>query len=579
MDRKGHRRRDVVRRHAIRSFENLVALANDQERWQDARKMVWRDRGEPAVELATLKNCLEHALRGSIRAGALAFAIRSGFNLFLFLFRILRAPRPFKVMLLRRAILGQDSFRFGAMLGTFVFLYKYILNALPILLPPSTTDSSNNFDPSRWRNQFDGQKYAETIDEENDEFEVEETEEGETEAESDSLLVPTTGRLARLTPLRPLNTKPEEKGPILPTENVGRRLSIQAQAHQEWVRKRTKRWHAVFAGSIASLGLLFEKKGRRVAIAQQLFVRGLQGSYNEFSTKHNIKIPFGPVIVFSLACGPIMYAYLLRPETLSPGYNAWIQAASKTHRETILINKDLVREGHFNIGDMERILNHDTTHPTMRQRLNDELVRARTGDFGPRYASCAVVHPTVTSCTVQSIKAFIEVFGWSMPFYGALHLIPPLLFKRKSFMRDPKAKLLRALGGTIRSSTFLGTFVTIYYTYFCSKHRLHAYLTKNSTIQTGVPIPLLPFSNGKSPFITLPISLIDFLLSKQSFFLGGMLCGLALLVEARHRRPDFAMYVLPKALESAWRMARGRGMVKGPKVGGEVLNAYQPKTF
>lgn len=69
----------------------------------------------------------------------------------------------------------------------------------------------------------------------------------------------------------------------------------------------------------------------------------------------------------------------------------------------------------------------------------------------------------------------------------------------------------------------------------------------------------------------IPRPLIDLLIVKQSFFLGGMLCGLALLVEAKHRRPDFAMYVLPKALESAWRMARGRGMVKGPKVGGEVL--------
>lgn len=67
MEKKKPRRRDLVRKQAMRSFENLVALANDQERWQDARKMVWRDRGEPAVELSTLKACLEHALRGGLR--------------------------------------------------------------------------------------------------------------------------------------------------------------------------------------------------------------------------------------------------------------------------------------------------------------------------------------------------------------------------------------------------------------------------------------------------------------------------------------------------------------------------------
>jgi hypothetical protein len=53
-----------------------------------------------------------------------------------------------------------------------------------------------------------------------------------------------------------------------------RRLSVQGQKHQEWVRKHTKRWHAIFAGAVAGgLGLLFEKRQRRVPIAQQFFVR------------------------------------------------------------------------------------------------------------------------------------------------------------------------------------------------------------------------------------------------------------------------------------------------------------------
>ena len=58
---------NAVPQRAIRSFENLVALANDQERFKDARKMVWRDRGEPAVELNTIRQCLEHAIRGGSR--------------------------------------------------------------------------------------------------------------------------------------------------------------------------------------------------------------------------------------------------------------------------------------------------------------------------------------------------------------------------------------------------------------------------------------------------------------------------------------------------------------------------------
>jgi hypothetical protein len=52
------------------------------------------------------------------------------------------------------------------------------------------------------------------------------------------------------------------------------RLSLTAQAHQVWVRKKTRRWQSVCAGSIAgAVAIMFEKKQNRMGIAQQLFVR------------------------------------------------------------------------------------------------------------------------------------------------------------------------------------------------------------------------------------------------------------------------------------------------------------------
>jgi len=53
-----------VPKRAMASFENLVALANHQERLKEARKMVWRDKGQPVVELETLQKCLGHAMSG-----------------------------------------------------------------------------------------------------------------------------------------------------------------------------------------------------------------------------------------------------------------------------------------------------------------------------------------------------------------------------------------------------------------------------------------------------------------------------------------------------------------------------------
>jgi len=97
-------------KRAMASFDNLVALANYQERLKDARRVVWRDRGEQAVELQTVRECLEHAARGGFRmypttfiltplkrrllgSTSLAFGIRACVNLALALIRINRAPR------------------------------------------------------------------------------------------------------------------------------------------------------------------------------------------------------------------------------------------------------------------------------------------------------------------------------------------------------------------------------------------------------------------------------------------------------------------------------------------------------
>jgi hypothetical protein len=61
-----------------RSFENLVALANYQERLIEARKMVWRDKGEPVAELYNLWDCFEHAVKGGMRTSTCNNSTSSG---------------------------------------------------------------------------------------------------------------------------------------------------------------------------------------------------------------------------------------------------------------------------------------------------------------------------------------------------------------------------------------------------------------------------------------------------------------------------------------------------------------------
>ncbi|KAJ6525852.1 hypothetical protein B0H10DRAFT_322545 [Mycena sp. CBHHK59/15] len=495
------------RRHAMASFENLVALADYQERLKGARKIVWRDRGEPVADLPTLRDCLEHAGKGGFRSATLAFNIRASVNLVLALIRIRKVPRDHRLALIRNAVFGTDSLRFAAMLGTFAALYKFLINALPILIPaikPRPRNFSSAF-------------------EDDDEEEVE----------------------------LPRHVSYPNSSPSTPGLHRRRsaRLSLSAHAQMVLVRKRTRRWHSGLAGAIAgSLAILWEKRSRRVVIAQQMFVRGLQGTYNTYSEKYGWSVPHGAVLVFALSCGQILYAFCLRPDTLPRSYINWVQEASKAPRDGVHFNYKAVRDHVIDIPLLDRTIARDDTTPANLTQLLSLRARALAGAPNlPLYGPCYTIHPALTSCWSVPLDRFVDVFKWMLPIYSALHFVPSILFRWRMFREDPGRVLVRAGMGSVRSSAFLGVFVVIYQSTNCFKHQLYERLTS---------APSLAFLRR-----VLPQRLIDVLISKGSFWLPGFLAGLALLIEDQRRRAELAMYVLPKGLESVWVAARGRGLV------------------
>jgi hypothetical protein len=80
----------------------------------------------------------------------------------------------------------------------------------------------------------------------------------------------------------------------------------------------------------------------------------------------------------------------------------------------------------------------------------------------PPYGPCSGTHPHIVSCAFAPIERFFAVFRWTLPIYGALHVVPMLLFKRKAVARAPVPMILRAGWGSTRSAAFLGAFVAIY---------------------------------------------------------------------------------------------------------------------
>jgi len=191
-------------------------------------------------------------------------------NFFLLLFRITRTSRKARTALVLHALFGPDSFRFAAMLGTFVAIYKFLINALPLASPPA------DFSPSllpRTRSEV-GSLSRETVDD------------GRTLWADEDVITPPEWIAHDLT-----NNSGKGKGimggdngTITMAPKVKTKLSAQAVAHEIWVRKRGRRWHAFLAGTLGGgIAIMFEKQGRRVGIAQQMFVRCVSLSVVSFS--------------------------------------------------------------------------------------------------------------------------------------------------------------------------------------------------------------------------------------------------------------------------------------------------------
>ena len=130
--------------------------------------------------------------------------------------------------------------------GTFVALYKLLLNALPLLLPqPHAKASTHTRERSLFRQSV--QRSASR----------------------------SRGRGAADSPFGDDVDDSTELAMLERGASPRRaRLSLSAQAHQVWVRKRTRRWYSALAGSVAgAVAILCEKRSRRAGIAQQMFVR------------------------------------------------------------------------------------------------------------------------------------------------------------------------------------------------------------------------------------------------------------------------------------------------------------------
>ncbi|KAI7852821.1 hypothetical protein BDC45DRAFT_179185 [Circinella umbellata] len=282
-------------------------------------------------------------------------------------------------------------------------------------------------------------------------------------------------------------------------------------------RNKEDRLNGLVAGAVAGLAILCEKQEKRVDIAQQLFVRALQGAYNAGKARDIIYFKNGDALLFGLACMEILYAYTMQPSTLAPGYYDFMIKTARVPHDLLRLNEKNVRGNALTV--------HETLNAIQKFRPTDKAIQVvQSLPPHPTVVPCEAIHPWVDGCHATALERFIKVVQSMLPIYGTLHLVPMLIFRFSQFSKMPVSMLSKTALGTAKSCAFMGLFVTLYQYQFCT----HRNLVKHNIINFN---------------------------SKYLYGLFGFVCSFSsIFLEEKKRRGELAMYCLPIALKSYYQI-------------------------
>ncbi|KAF9155328.1 hypothetical protein BG015_010260 [Linnemannia schmuckeri] len=293
-------------------------------------------------------------------------------------------------------------------------------------------------------------------------------------------------------------------------------------------RGKDDRLNGAVAGAIAGLAILIESHERRVTFAQQMLIRAGQGVYNAGKHRGLFSFRHGDAALFALACGQVMYAYTMQPESIPPEYLKFMINTARVPPEALAFNRARVRGFPIDVSQVQALV----------QRFKPTAKSVETVSKLTEYTDlipCAVLHPSYDSCKVNNAERFVQVTKNILPVYATLNFVPLLVLRMKRLMADPVNVFSKTSFNTLRSSVFLAVFVVLYQSQICG----HRNLFKNGWIQSN---------------------------NKYIYWLFGVTCsGAAIMVEQESRRAELAMYVLPKAAESLYKILYQKNWIKGVK--------------
>ncbi|GMJ13998.1 hypothetical protein like AT5G51150 [Hibiscus trionum] len=289
------------------------------------------------------------------------------------------------------------------------------------------------------------------------------------------------------------------------------------------VRKKETPLNAILAGSIAGLSVLaIDDSNRRRTLALYLLARVAQCAYNSSKSKNKFHLwgshwNHGDSLLFSLACAQVMYAFVMRPESLPQSYQDFIHKTGPVAAPIYKAVRENCRGCSVDVASISTYL--------YSRGKSDNL---KLEEF-PSIIPCSVIHPDTNSCLAHNAKASSTTFQKTFPLYFSLTFVPFVVLHLQTFMETPARTCWLAIKDSVQSTSFLAAFVGIFQGVICMHRKI---ASKDH---------------------------------KLVYWVAGALSALSVLLVKKSRRSELALYVLPRATESLWYISINRRLLPDVK--------------
>ncbi|KAJ1666467.1 hypothetical protein IW140_004866 [Coemansia sp. RSA 1813] len=228
-----------------------------------------------------------------------------------------------------------------------------------------------------------------------------------------------------------------------------------------------------------------------------------------------------PTALMSASCAAIVYVLVFHTKVLPRGYMTFLGKASgydtiyprKTASAMASVGQEVLYGR--NRGAIPRGMTTKEYLATL-PLASDIVPAAKDGTLRHNFVACGIFHPHTTSCVHGVLSTALASFPYAFKVYAPLNAAVLLIFKRAKLFRDPQHALLSLAKSSARSSLFFTLIV-------------------------------LGIVNGSC--------VVRSLLGRDSFYgylVTGAVGGLTVLVEAPSRRVELAMYCFLRAIENIW---------------------------